>query len=226
MRSLLVLGCFASLLLGGCALVSGLDQLNDLGDGGALDVQAPDSQSPGKDAGTDGSVTPDGGTSDAGTSDAGTDAKDAVAPKDVAVDAPCATTCPNGTTCNSGTFCAIPQGPTCGSGASFSGPSGDVDGTVCAASLGPKVQTTCASPINSPATFINFSSGGDPWNVTITATNGPIQVQLMNASCSTPAACTALGSGASTTVLVGAGTVVAIVSVSGCSDWRASYVSK
>jgi hypothetical protein len=225
MRSLLVLGCFGSVLLGGCAMVSGLDQLNALGDGGALDVQAQDSPN-GKDAGTDGSVPPDGGTPDGGTSDGGTDAKDASSIKDVAADAPCATTCPSGTTCNSGTFCAIPQGPTCGSGASFNGSSGDLDGTVCSASAGPKVQTTCASPINSPASFINFSSGGDPWNVTITAGNAPIQVQVMNGSCSTAAACTALGAGASTTVTVGPSSVVAIVSVSGCSDWQATYVSK
>lgn len=219
MRFLLAWGCFGSLLLGGCALVSGLDQLSAPGDGGALDAQVQDSPNPGKDAGTDGTAP----------SDSGTDAKpaDTGAPKDVAVDAPCAVTCPSGTTCNAGTFCAIPQGPACGAGASFNGGSGSVNGTVCTASAGPKVQTTCASPINSPATFINFSSGGNPWNVTITANNGPIQVQLMNSTCATPGACTALAPGASTTVVANQGSVVAIVSVgNGCSDWQATYVSK
>ncbi|HEX7601751.1 MAG TPA: hypothetical protein VF316_09105 [Polyangiaceae bacterium] len=61
--------------------------------------------------------------------------------------------------------------------------------------------------------------------MTITANNGPIQVQLMNSTCSTPGACTALASGASTTVVANQGSVVAIVSVSGCSDWQATYVS-
>jgi hypothetical protein len=220
MRSLFAWGCFGSLVLGGCGLASGLDTLEVAGDGGTLDGQVQDSPvNPGKDAGVDAdSSSPSDGAADVKPADTGI-------PKDVAADAPCTGTCPSGTSC-SASFCSIPQGPACGSTGSFNGSGGSMDGTVCTTSSGPNVQTTCSAAINSPATFINFSSSGDPWLLTVSADSGPIQIEVMNASCSTGASCVALAAGAQTTITVGTNTVVAIVSVNGCSDWHATYVSK
>ena len=165
MRSLLVWGCFGALLLGGCGLVSGLDSLEIAGDGGVQTAQVQDSPSnPGKDAGADADA-------DAASSDSAVDVKpvDTGIPKDVATDAPCTGTCPSGTYVQR-LLLHHPARPRvrCHGKLQRLGrlPS---NGTVCTTSSGPKVQTTCSAAINSPATFVNFSSNGDPWLVTVTA---------------------------------------------------------
>jgi hypothetical protein len=78
------------------------------------------------------------------------------------------------------------------------------------------------------ASFLHFTSNGDPWSVTIKAVDGPLQVEVMSSGCSNGTACYDLAAGASTTIDVGPNIVIAIVNGSGmsCTNWQITYVSK
>jgi hypothetical protein len=139
-------------------------------------------------------------------------------------DGPCTTTCPTGSTCTGG-FCQVPQGTACSAAVATAGGSGDFDGTVCGGTQ-PTITTTCTNPITASASFLRFTSGGDPWNVTLKAVNGPLQFEVMS-DCSTGTSCTSLAAGASTTILVGPSTIIAIVDVNtSCTTWQITYQSK
>ena len=183
---------------------------------------APADGSPADGSPADGSPA-DGSPAD-GPVDSTTDAPSpSDSSSDATADVACTVTCPNGTTCD-GAFCNVPQGATCGGALTTSGGSASFDGTVCAGT-GPTITTTCTSPLTASATFIHFTSGGDPWSVTVTAVDGPLQVEVMSSSCSTGSACYDLAKGASKTFSVNAGTVVAIVNASGCTKWQLTYTS-
>jgi hypothetical protein len=141
-------------------------------------------------------------------------------------DAPCSTSCPQGTTCN-GSFCSVPQGPACGAAPPANGGSGAFDGTVCGGS-GPTVVTTCTSPTTGSASFLDFTTNGDPWNVTVKAVDGPLQIEVMSSGCASGSACYDLAAGDSTVILVQQNTVIAIVNGSGtsCTSWQITYVSQ
>ncbi len=197
-----------------------VDPSLDYGDA-APDTSAPPDGAPPTDAGSDTTVKSDASLDAAAdaTVDASSDA-----PKDVlTTDGPCTATCPSGTTCN-GSFCSVPQGTACSSAVSTAGGTGALDGTVCANS-GPSITTTCTSPMTASATFVHFTSGGDPWNVTIKAVNGPLQIETLSA-CGTGIACYDLANGQSTTIVVNQNTILAIVNGSNCTDWQITYVSK
>lgn len=204
-------------LLVACSVDSSLTCGVNCGDA-AQDATVPDApaDSPGVDAPKDAPVPIDA------TTDAPGDApSDAPVPTDGA----CTTSCPTGTTCN-GSFCQVPQGTACNAAISTAGSGGALDGTVCAGT-GPTVATTCTSPMTASATFVRFTSGGDPWNVTVKAVNGPLQIEVMSA-CGTGIACYDLASGASTVIVVNQDTVLAIVNGNGstCTNWQIPYVSK
>jgi len=102
--------------------------------------------------------------------------------------------------------------------------SGDFDGTVCSGT-GPTITTTCSNPITASASFLSFTSGGDPWNVTLKAVNDPLQFKVLR-GCSTGSSCTSLAAGASTMIVVTSNTVIAIVNGTSCASWQITYQSK